>query len=125
MMNQERNEFFLELENFKIKLDSQEDMLESKSSIKDVCALVDTKANSNDVFKVLDEMKKSIQFLTNQKSNDNGSSRMFDSFLREQKFINENLCPLNCVAQYVWYGGFGQAPIFDSLLDKSTGKSSF
>ena len=70
-------------------------------------------------------MKKSIQFLTNSNSNDNSSSKMFDSFLKEQKFINENLCPLNCVAQYVWFGGFAQAPIFDSLFDKSSGKTSF
>ena len=34
--------------------------LSRKSNIKDVCALVDTKASSCDVFKVLDEMKKSI-----------------------------------------------------------------
>jgi len=59
-MNMERNEFLVELEDVKNKLETQDDLLNSKSNIKDVCALVDTKANANDVFKVLDEMKKSI-----------------------------------------------------------------
>ena len=45
-------------------IEEQADQLELKSGIKDVCALVDLKANSNDVFKILDEMKKSIQFLS-------------------------------------------------------------
>ena len=73
-------------------------MLTLKSDIKDVCALVDVKANSSDVFNIFDEMKKSIQYLSSTNSNEGSSSKMFDNFLREQKFINENLCPLNCVA---------------------------
>jgi len=46
------------------RLEEQVEKLETKSDIKDVCALVDTKASSDDVFKVLDEMKRSIKFLT-------------------------------------------------------------
>lgn len=107
------------------RLEEQVEKLETKSDIKDVCALVDTKASSDDVFKVLDEMKKSIKFLTSQSSNDSSSAKMFDNFLKEQKFINESLCPLNCVAQYVWFGGFATEPIFGTAVDQSTGKLGF
>ena len=34
-----------------------------KADIKDVCALVDTKADSDAVFEVLDEMKKSLTLI--------------------------------------------------------------
>ena len=37
--------------------------LNQKSNIKDVCALVDVKANSDDVFKVFEEIKRSIDIL--------------------------------------------------------------
>ena len=50
---------------------------------------------------------------------------MFDNFLKEQKFINESLCPLNCVAQYVWFGGFAAEPVFGALVDQNMGKLGF
>ena len=37
--------------------------VDAKADIKDVCALVDTKADSDAVFEVLDEMKKSLSLI--------------------------------------------------------------
>lgn len=92
-----------------------------------MCALIDLKANSTDVFKIFDEMKKSIQYLSSTSQGDGSSSKMFDNFLQEQKFINENLCPLNCIAQYVWHGGFALGSILGGSFDDTDkfGKSSF
>ena len=81
----------------KLQLKELEHSISQKSNIKDVCTLLDMKANSSDIFKILDEMKKSIQFLSSSSENETGTTQMMDQFLREQKFINENLCPLNCV----------------------------
>ena len=30
----------------------------------------------------------------------------FEDFVREQRFINDNLCPLNCLGKWIWHGGF-------------------
>ena len=30
----------------------------------------------------------------------------YEDFMREQRFINENLCPLNCVGKWIWHGSF-------------------
>ena len=32
--------------------------------------------------------------------------RKYEEFLREQRFINENLCPLNCLGKWIWNGNF-------------------
>lgn len=72
--------------------------LKSKANINDVCALVDSKASSNTVFQVLDEMKKSITFLNGKQESDNATTRHFEQFIKQQKYINERLCPLNCRA---------------------------
>jgi hypothetical protein len=41
---------------------------------------------------------------------------MYSNFLQEQKFINESICPLNCVAQFVWNGGFMPESIFGASM---------
>lgn len=80
------------------RIEAAENKVELKSNISDVCALLDRKADSGDVFKVLDQMQKSIQLFSGQTQHESSSTKMMENFLKEQKFINENLCPLNCVA---------------------------
>lgn len=72
--------------------------IELKANIQDVCALVDLKANTKDVLKLIDEMQKTIQMLSNRQQSESSTNSMYQNFFKEQQFINENLCPLNCVA---------------------------
>ena len=41
----------------------------SKSNVKDVCALVDMKANSDDVFRIFEEIKTSVDILNSKYAN--------------------------------------------------------
>lgn len=74
-----------------------------KANIKDVCALVDTKANIQDVNQSLEALDKKWQ----GDSTYRGSVSEVSNFAtNNQKFINDSLCALNCVAKWVWFGGF-------------------
>lgn len=44
-------------------------LLGQKSNVKDVCALVDVKANTEDVFRLFEEIKHSIEILTSKQHN--------------------------------------------------------
>lgn len=89
----------LDLKEIKLKLEKLNDEVSMKSNIKDVCALVDLKANVDDVEKNFDSIYKEIQ-------NNCTSRQALDQILLDQKFINESLCALNCIGKWVWHGGF-------------------
>lgn len=57
---EKQDELIRQLEQMCILQEQNTNRIEEKSNIKDVCALVDLKANSGDVFKVLEEMQKTI-----------------------------------------------------------------
>lgn len=95
------------------------DEVAQKSNIKDVCALIDLKANNEDLDKGIDTVYKEIQL--------NCASKLsLDQIIQEQKFINESLCALNCIAKWVWHGGFttGLSTIKSSSFN-NTKKNSF
>ena len=33
----------------------------------------------------------------------------WEEFVNEQKYINESLCPLNCLGKWIWHGAFTDA----------------
>ena len=33
----------------------------------------------------------------------------WDEFVAEQRYINESLCPLNCLGKWIWTGAFTDA----------------
>lgn len=55
--------------------------VDAKADIKDVCALVDTKADSEAVFDVLDEMKKSLTLIGAKVDDYSQSSVMTQDFV--------------------------------------------
>ena len=83
----------MELNEMKQQLAVVQQQLLLKSNIVDVCALVDLKANAVETDKAIEDM----QEIVNAK---------YEDFMREQRFINENLCPLNCVGKWIWHGSF-------------------
>jgi len=83
----------MELNEIKQQLAVVQQQLLLKSNIVDVCALVDLKANAVETDKAIEDM----QEIVNAK---------YEDFMREQRFINENLCPLNCVGKWIWHGSF-------------------
>jgi len=72
--------------------------LARKSNIKDVCALLDMKSNTEEVNKALDEIHEEMdkQVVTKTELND---------ALTEQNAINEALCAENCSARWLWKSG--------------------
>ncbi len=68
-----------------------------KANIKDVCTLVDVKANSEDVKKGLAELRTELDKKTN--------SEDFSAAMADQSLINEALCAENCVGRWVWRSG--------------------
>lgn len=83
----------MELNEIKQQLAVVQQQLLLKSNIVDVCALIDLKANAVETDKAIEDM----QEIVNAK---------YEDFMREQRFINENLCPLNCVGKWIWHGSF-------------------
>jgi len=86
-----------------------------KASIKDVCALVDSKATVADVNASLEQLDRKWSCSQTVKEN---SVSDFDNLPQNQKFINDSLCALNCVAKWVWFGGF------TTMRSQSTGFGS-
>ena len=68
--------------------------LGSKSSVKDVCALIETKANTADVFKVFDEIKKTVDLISS-KQQSLEQSKSFGEILNEQKLLNYGINSFN------------------------------
>jgi len=68
-----------------------------KSSIKDVCNLLDQKANIDDVNKALEELHQA----TEQKL----ALDEFRAQVADQGLINEALCAENCVGRWIWKTG--------------------
>ena len=89
----------IDLREVKLKLEKLNDEVAAKANIKDVCALIDLKANVEDVDKNIDQIYQEMQLNCAPKLT-------IDSILRDQKFINESLCSLNCIGKWVWHGGF-------------------
>jgi len=52
--------------------------------VKDTCALVDVKANTKDVFKVFEEIKRSIEIVSSKQQNLE-ATKNFSEILNEQK----------------------------------------
>jgi len=69
----------------------------SKANIKDVCTLMDLKANIEDVNKALKDVHKDLDGKTEQKTVVQRD--------KEQALINETLCGENCVARWIWKSG--------------------
>jgi len=69
-----------------------------KSNIKDVCALMDMKANTEEVNKALDEIHEEMDKQVVTKTE-------LDGVLQEQNLINEALCAENCSARWLWKSG--------------------
>lgn len=57
--------------------------MDAKANIKDVCALVDSKADTEQVFSVLDEMKRSIQLLSSKVDDESSNITDINSFLEQ------------------------------------------
>ena len=72
--------------------------LQLKSNIKDVCALLDMKSNTEEVNKALDEIHEEIDKVMVTKNELNEA-------LQEQNQINEALCAENCSARWLWKSG--------------------
>lgn len=68
--------------------------LNQKSGIKDVCALIETKANTADVFKVFDEIKKTVDLISS-KQQSLEQSKSFGEILSEQKLLNYGINSFN------------------------------
>ena len=83
-------------------MDSMIAMLNQKSNIQDVCALVDLKANYEDTERIMSETQMMVQktYLPIQR---------WEEFVTEQRYINESLCPLNCLGKWIWHGAFTDA----------------
>ena len=77
-------------------------MVNQKSNISDVCALVDQKANYQDTERMIQDMQMLIE--TNYLP-----VLRYEEFVTEQKYINESLCPLNCLGKWIWHGAFTDA----------------
>lgn len=69
-----------------------------KSNIKDVCALLDLKSNTEEVNKALDEIHEEMDKVMVTKPELNNA-------LSEQNLINEALCAENCSARWLWKSG--------------------
>ena len=72
--------------------------MQRKSNIKDVCALLDMKANTEEVNKALDEIHEEVDKSVVTKTELNDA-------LQEQSGINEALCAENCSARWLWKSG--------------------
>lgn len=77
-----------------------------------MCALVDLKANVSDTERAIEQ----IQILLQTK---------YEDFMRDQRFINENLCPLNCLGKWIWHGGFTETQNFNPFSDTQFRMSAF
>ena len=75
-----------------------------KSNIVDVCALVDLKADAADMQNAIEEVRGALQ-------------EKFEQFVNEQRYINGNLCPLNCVGKWVWGGAFTEPLSYNPFND--------
>lgn len=72
--------------------------MQRKSNIKDVCALLDMKANTEEVNKALDEIHEEMDKVVVTKTE-------LSDALQEQNGINEALCAENCSARWLWKSG--------------------
>ena len=83
-------------------MDSVITMVNQKSNIADVCALVDQKANYLDTEKMVQDLQFVLEtnYLPVMK---------YEEFVTEQRYINESLCPLNCLGKWIWHGAFTDA----------------
>lgn len=80
------------------KLVDMQKLIGKKSNIKDVCALLDTKSNTDEVNKALDEIHNEMDKILVTKNELNGA-------LLDQAAINEALCAENCSARWLWKSG--------------------
>ena len=94
----------LDVRELKLKLERLNDEIAQKSNIKDVCALVDLKANVEDVEKTIQDVYKFLEA-------NYALRKINEDMVVGQKFINESLCALNCVGKWVWFGGFTSGPL--------------
>lgn len=68
-----------------------------RASIKDVCTLIDTKANVEDVNHTLALVQKEVEKCVVEDD--------LRKALNEQALVNEALCAQNCVGRWIWKSG--------------------
>jgi hypothetical protein len=89
-----------EVKALQLVVGSLREEVNQKSNIKDVCALVDMKANTLDLERNVTDIFSAIQALKmSVKQTVTGN-------IGDQKYINEAFLSLNCLAKWVWHGGF-------------------
>ena len=57
------------MKSLQVEMESAQRTLTKKANVKDTCALVDVKANTKDVFKVFEEIKRSIEIVSSKQQN--------------------------------------------------------
>lgn len=57
--------------------------LEEKAIRSEISAMLESKANVVDVYKIIDEIQKTINILSQQKQSDQSSNQMYQNFLQE------------------------------------------
>lgn len=77
-----------------------------------MCALVDLKANAAETERAIEQIHLALQ-------------AKYEEFVREQRFINEALCPLNCLGKWIWHGGFTESVGFNPFAETQFRLSAF
>ena len=65
--------------------------------IKDLCTLLDQKANLNDVNKTLEVVQREVELCV--------KDQQLRDALNDQALVNEALCAENCVGRWIWKSG--------------------
>uniref|UniRef100_A0A7S3IAC5 C1q domain-containing protein n=1 Tax=Fabrea salina TaxID=342563 RepID=A0A7S3IAC5_9CILI len=76
--------------------DVSKDMVQ-KSNVKDVCELLDTKANVEDANKALSDIHKELDYKV--------STEEFNRQINESQMVIEALCTENCIGRWIWKSG--------------------
>lgn len=83
-------------------IDDLQKELMLRSTIKDVCTLLDQKANVEDVNSTLALVQKEVEKRANEEE--------IKKALSEQALVNEALCAQNCVGRWIWKSGETKTP---------------
>ena len=82
---------------FKNQFDGFSKELLLRVQIKDLCTLLDQKANLNDVNKTLEIVQSEVELCVKDNT--------LKEALNDQALVNEALCAENCVGRWVWKSG--------------------
>ena len=73
-----------------------------RSTIKDVCTLLDQKANVEDINNTLSLVQREVEKRAIEED--------LKKALNEQALVNEALCAQNCVGRWIWKSGEVKSP---------------